>query len=228
MSKSLYVMVALLSVLAVLVAGCSTTGPERAQQAASSMDAMRAEIQKTGDLLNGAVATLTDMVEKPKPDLKEQYQAYTGSITALDAQLALVRSRADEVRQRGLAYFDTWKAQSQDISNPEMKQHAQDREAKLREKFESIRTEMGKLGEAAQPLLTSLRDVQTLLSLDLTPQGVQSVAGPAKKAQENLATVKTEAAKVREDIDAVRKLLAPSSSPAPAPAPEPAPAPAAK
>jgi hypothetical protein len=209
MSKSLCVMAVL---LAVFVAGCSTTGPQRAERASSSLEGMRAEIQKTADLLDGSVATLNDMVDNPKPDLKPQYEAYTKSITALDAQLALVRGRADEVKARGLDYFDTWKKQSEDISNPELKQHAQDREAKLRERFEVIRTELTKLGESSKPLLTSLRDVQTLLSLDLTPQGVQSVAEPAKKAKENLATVKEEAAKVREQVNEVAKILSPAAS----------------
>ena len=171
MSKSLYVMAALLSVLAVLMAGCSTTGPERAERAASSMQGMRAEIQKASDLLEGAVVALNDMVEKPKADLTEQYQAYKGAVTALDGQLELIRNRAEVMRNRGMEYFDTWKAQSDEIANPELKQHAQDREAKLREQFEAIRAEMEKLTEDGEPLVTSLRDVQTLLSLDLTPQG---------------------------------------------------------
>ena len=200
----------LLSVAAFFGAGCSITGRERAARTSSSMEQMKSEIQKLDDLLEAAVEKLNDMVENPKPDLKPQYEEYTKAVTDLDAQLALVRARAEEMRQKGLAYFDTWKEKMQEVKNPELKQHALDREQKLRAEFTAIKDEVENLRKKSGPLITALRDVQTLLSLDLTPKGVESVADAAKKAREQLAAVREDARKVLEGLKRVATLISPA------------------
>ena len=211
-----------------LSVGCKTTGTERAAQAAGSLQALRAEVQKAEGLLNGAVTSLDDLVNNPKQDLNPQYKAYSDSMDALEAQLGVVRAQAETMKARGQAYFEAWEAQSQEIKTEELKAHSDERRAKLNAHYDEVKAEMQRIADLSKPVITALKDTKTVLGLDLTPAGLKLAAPQVTKAQDAAAELKVEVEKLGKCLDDVAVILSPAAvkPAAPAPAPEPAPAPA--
>ena len=66
--------------------------------------------------------------------------------------------------------------------------------------------------DAFNPILASLKDLHTLLGLDLTAKGLQGVAPLVAKAQTTAAEVKSRIASAMEQINSVRGLI--STNPA--------------
>jgi hypothetical protein len=203
---------ALLACGALLVTGCATTGPERAAQSAESMQATRGEFEKALEQLDAVVAALDDLVTNPEADLKPQYQAYATALDALDARVVSIRKRADEMAARGEAYFEGWEADAEGIANPELKEHSAQRKEKLREEYNKITTQADAVRNVANPLLQALRDLQKVIGMDLTSDGVKAVAGPAEKAKEQTESVKVEVNKLLAELETVAKLLSPGAA----------------
>ena len=61
--------------------------------------------------------------------------------------------------------------------------------------------------DAFTPFLASLKDVHTLLGLDLTAKGLQTAAPLVAKAQTRATDVKSRLTAVMDEVNAVRGLL---------------------
>ena len=194
---------------ALVVAGCSTTGPERAARAAASMETVKAEVEKVNGQIDVTLAALNDLVSKPQENLKPQFDAYTQAVKELEAQAKLVGQRADDMRASGAAYFEAWEKSSTEITNPELRQHSEQRHAKLQQSFQTISEEYTQSQEKFGPFLASLADIQKLLSMDLTSNGLTLVTDLVKKANADGAAAKEEIEAVAKELGNVARLLAP-------------------
>lgn len=201
-----------LSAAVSLMIGCSTTGPERAARAGESMQTVRGGIEKISAQVDKTVAALTDLVNNPQADLRPQFDAYTKELDELDTQRTLLKQRADAMRARRDEYFRGWKADTDEITNPELKEHAEARRAQLEERFQNIATSMEKAKELSEPLLAALHDAKALLSLDLTPKGVASLSDPVEKVNSTAEDLKEEINKILEELDGVAELLPSTTS----------------
>ncbi len=203
----------LVGAMLALSSGCSMTGPERAAAAADSLNGLNAMAEKTDGQLQTAVAALSDLVEKPKEDLKPQFRMYVDSLDALDARIAELRAQSEKMKAKGQTYFLAWEQESQGIKSQELKAHAAERRTALSTRYEEIKAEVQHLGEIGKPLVASLKDVQTVLSLDLSSGGLKLAADPAAKAKKSAAELKSEVEKLRAQLAEVAKLLAPAAAP---------------
>ena len=73
-----------------------------------------------------------------------------------------------------------------------------------------------KAKEEFGPFITSLKDIQTYLGLDLTANGLQGVGPLSTKAKDAGARVKENIDAVVKDCETVRGLLSQKLAPAPA------------
>jgi hypothetical protein len=190
---------ALLLAAVATACSCSMTQEEQASQAASSMQKTRAEVQKTSDQIDVTLKALNDLVEKPQANLRPQYQAFTGTIEGLKAQANLVKTRADEMRAQGTAYFKDWEQDPDAPISPELKAS-----------YGNIAGEFTKARDAFNPFLDSLADIQKFLGMDLTGSGIVGVGDLAKQANANGAEVKARIQAVSKELDTVAKLLSPA------------------
>jgi hypothetical protein len=191
--------------------GCSTTGQEKASQAATSLQETRTQIAGVETALDKAVSDLTDLAEQPKPDLKPQYDAYTASVTALESHAKAVAASAKEMRTLGEEYFKSWEKNLGDINNPELRQISADRRAKLSGHYQKVTEGYEKAKSAFDPLMVQLADVRKVLGLDLTDNGLKLAETSAKEAKRSAVGVKKELEGVRTELDELAKVLGATS-----------------
>ena len=205
-------------------AGCKTTGTERAEMAAQSLEALQTDINKTNQQLGVTVAALDDLVSKPKEDLKPQYDTFTKSMDALEAQIAAVKSRSEAMKARGREYFKAWEESSQTVNDPDMKAYSEERRAKLETRYEEVKTNLGATVDQGKKLMDSLRDLRRYLGLDLTANGLKLASGPAEKAKADAKDLQANVDTITKKLGEVAKLLSSSSAPPPAAPPAAPPA----
>jgi chromosome segregation ATPase len=206
------------------VAGCKTTGTERAEMAAQSLEALQADITKTNQQLGVTLTSLNDLVKNPKEDLKPQYQTFTKAMDGLEAQVASLKSRSEAMKARGREYFKAWEESSKTVNDPDMKAHSEERRAKLETRFEEVKTNLGATVDQGKKLMDSLRDMRRYLSLDLTANGLKLAAGPAEKATADAKELQADVDTITKKLDEVAKTLSSSSAPPPAAPPAAPPA----
>lgn len=183
---------------AALAAGCSS-GPDAAATA-GSMEQLSLETAKVNDAIDQAVTALKALVQSPGDNLKGSFNSFGNAVTALEAQAEVVRTRAEEMKASGDEFFKEW----EEGSGTGLSEETQ---GKLNIAYARIKEQMLGAKDGFTPFLASLKDVQSLLGLDLTAQGLQSAAPLATKAEANAADVKSRITSVRNEINAVSGLL---------------------
>ncbi len=184
---------------ALLFSGCKS-GPDVAGTV-DNMGKFGVETAKVNDGIDAALKSLDALVNTQGEDLKTPFEAYTKSVSALDEQAKVVRARAQEMQAKGDEYFKSWDAQG------ETSDMSAERRAKLAETYAKIKDDSLQAGDAFQPFLASLKDVQGYLNLDLSRKGVDSVKDLAKKARANGDQVKAKIEDVIQQTNSVRGML---------------------
>jgi hypothetical protein len=192
----------MLCILAML-AGCAFSGPTghtraiqapEAVQAVTSIQDTRAELVKAHQQVDAMVAVMDRLASAPA-NLPEVYKAYVDEVSQTAWQAEQAQQRAERMRVQWQQYINAWENEISRLSTPELQAGAAQRSEVVRENYERLRDAARAMQEAYQPFITQLRDIQRVLSLDLTPAGVE-VAKPAFDA------ARKSAANVKERIEA--------------------------
>ena len=191
---------ALLLVAGATLAGGCSSGPDAAATA-KSMDRFNLETAKANDAIDQSVSTLKTLVQSPGDNLKSSYETFGKSLTALEEQAEVVRARAQEMKVRGEEFFKEWHEGSGTGLSA-------DTQGKLNISYAKIKEQMMGAKDAFTPFLAELKDVHTLLGLDLTEKGLQTAAPLVAKAQARAGDVKSRLTAVMDEVNAVRGLLA--------------------
>ena len=184
-----------LSVFAIAAAlalgpGCkSSSGHSASDTTASHMDALRASADSLKARVNAAAGSLSVIVEKAEVDPKPPFAQYKKDVAAVNDWLAKAESNLKALRAQGEAYFAEWERQATTIQDPELKETAQERRTELRKAVDDIGKAMEDVRTELMPYVASIKDVQTYLSNDLTPAGIETIEGKSKKLIDEAETI---------------------------------------
>jgi len=188
------------------LAGCAFSGPTghtraidapeapEAVQAVTSIQDTRAQLVKAHQQVDAMVAVMDRLASAPA-NLPQVYKEYVDEVSQTAWQAEQAQQRAERMRAQGQQYINAWEDEISRLSTPELQAGAARRSEIIRENYERLRDAARAMQEAYQPFITQLRDIQRVLSLDLTPAGVE-VAKPAFDA------ARKSAANVKERIEA--------------------------
>jgi methyl-accepting chemotaxis protein len=203
--------VGLLAVMGLI--GCAssgtTQGMKRAEKTAEGMD-------KFVESLNAAQAQIDQTVTSmnaigPAADRVEALKTFNKDVATLESMADKARKRANAMRQRGAEYFETWLAQSQAISNPDLRAVADERRSKLEDHFAQIKASSDTVKDNFESMMENIYDIQLFLGTDLTDASVEAIKPYAKNATTHAQEVNQALGEMIEQVGEVRKLLEPGS-----------------
>jgi len=186
-----------------MLAGCAFSGPTghtrpiqapEAVQAVTSIQDTRAELVRANQQVDAMVLAMDRLASAPA-NLPQVYKVYVDEVSQTAWQAEQAQQRAERMRTQWQQYITAWENEIGRLSTPELQAGAAQRGEVIRENYERLRDAARAMQEAYQPFITQLRDIQRVLSLDLTPAGVE-VARPAFDA------ARKSAANVKERIEA--------------------------
>jgi Skp family chaperone for outer membrane proteins len=198
--------------LVALVVGTLAVLPAAAQSKASaknveSLNAVLKEIEKGKTQVQGAMDALTAMVAGGEANLQKNYNAFTKQVSSLNKTRTTVQARAADMQTRREAYLAEWQKKSQEVTNPEIQAHMQQRAEAVKTVMESLQPAGEALKEAFPPFFSDLNDVQKMLSVDLSPAGVSAAKPIGDKVVangniivKNLDTYITTLTQIRDQI----------------------------
>src|SRR5262249_49787675 len=114
----------------------------------------------------------------------------------LQSQADVCRSRAEGLRTRTQAYFDTWNKQQSEINNPDLRRRATEQRAAAERTYATIKSEMELTKLSFDPYMNQLKDVSNYLKGNLSPAAISSTNDLVAKAN-------SDAKQVSEHLDAV-------------------------
>lgn len=163
----------ILILAALCLAGCSTTRQERSKIAAASMRDVNQMLAKGAEQTVAVQAAAKTLAQVQAGDIRGAYERYSKEARKLRALAADARDQGQAMRKRSKSYFARWEKELAQISNRDLKQMSQERQALLQSEYGEISAAMNALSQAYVTFEATLDDVEKFLGNDLTPTGLR-------------------------------------------------------
>jgi hypothetical protein len=198
---------------AALITGCATggsSGYKQADKTGAGIAAYRDEIVNGKKAIDATMKSLGDIAATANTDPRKAYEQYKKDVANLESTAAKIRSRAQAMQASGQAYFAQWQQELSQVSNPDVRELAEKRKAKLQEAFDTIAETAKPLKEQFDPWMTDLKDLQLYLSNDLTVAGVNSAKSMFKKTAKKGVTVQESMDAVLAELNTIAATITPA------------------
>ena len=150
----------------------------------------KAGITRTMAQLDLTIAKLEALVAT-KGDLDKPSKDSLAAIESLDNETKALKTRGDEMRDRGAAYFEAWEKQLAAMSTPEVVAIASKRKDELSAKYAEVLTAMQESRAALDAFWDDMKPIRSALDDGLTPDKHKLLGPQVKSAKEKAATLKT-------------------------------------
>jgi hypothetical protein len=188
---------ALASGAAWLLTGCGTTaGYKRADKTGAGIAEYRDEVINVKRAVDSTLQSMDQVEAAANTDPRKAFEQFSENVAVLDSAAAKAEKRGQDMTAKGQAYFAQWEEQIAQLHNPEIKQLAQDRKARLLEAFNRVKKAAEPLKAQFNPWLSDVKDLQKYLSNDLTVGGVEA-------AKTQFAKTKADGLEVGKSMDAL-------------------------
>lgn len=192
---------------AAFLGGCVTTGMDRSVKTSNSMQEVDKDIREMIVQSDVTAKSLDSLVKAGQPDLKKTFDTYSDNLATLDSRGKRVLKHVEEMKLRSKEYFTEWEKQGDAYINPQIRELSEERRKKLAEMYAQVHTAGGGIKNAYLAYLTDLKEIQTYLSNDLTPKGVEAIAPVANKSFQDLEVLKTSLTPLIAALDGIKAEL---------------------
>jgi hypothetical protein len=215
-TKSMHIIPLAASALAaaVLMTGCGTTsGYKQADKTGAGIAEFRDEIIKGKIAIDSTMTALDQIAASANTDPRKSFEGYSKALGNLESTANKVKKRGQEMKEQGQAYFKQWEQQVTEVKNPEIRNLAEQRKAKLQETFDSIRKYTEPLKVQFDPWMSDLQDLQKYLSNDLTISGVDAAKGQFAKTRADGMEVQKSMDGLVAELNTIAAALTPAKVP---------------
>ena len=187
--------------LVAMIAGATSVLFAGQEALNASIQNSRTETILTHNELAANLKALNALVEQKEGDLRPAYNAYTASLKGTRAASERTLKRVAGLHDEGEDHFATWQAELDTISDEGIRTRAMKRLTAARQNWNAA---AGALQEATvqfPALLGYLADIEKALSYDLTSEGVKSVRGTARSANEAFGRIQDLSQRAVRELD---------------------------
>ncbi len=204
----------LIAAAMVLSTGCATSGYKQADKTGEGIAEFRDGVVKGKKAIDETVKSLGMVATSATTDPRPAFERFSKDVANLESTANTVRKRSAALKEQGKAYFAQWEAQLAEVKNPEIRNLAVSRKAKLQESFDKIRTVAEPLKAQFDPWMSDLKDLQKYLSNDLTIAGIDAAKGLITKTQAEGAEVQKSTDALVNELNTVAATLTAAKVPA--------------
>jgi chromosome segregation ATPase len=201
------------SVLLAAGSGCSSSGRmKESEQAVAGFQQTSMDLDKGKAKVDAVVAAMDQL--STSSDLQKAFNNFRSKLEDLEKSSEDARKRAQAMRQNAQAYITKWQQEMATINDPSIRAAAAQRREAVRANFEQVKTDAQAAREAYDPFLAHLKEIQHVLSIDLTPANVQALKPTMDEVHKEADTLKQKADVLKADLDRIRNGMSPTSKPA--------------
>lgn len=196
--------------------GCKSTGADDVDQTSTRLDAFSANLEKLKATVADVSASLGQVIEMRATDPRPAYGKFSKAAKSLEESTKRARASLEKAQAEGAKLFDAWTKNLDTITDEDIAKSSAERRDELQKSLEAMAGE-------ADPALTKLegftattRDVHTYLSQDLTPSGIQGIAGKAADLADSSKSIVSDLDDVVEEARKAAAKFATAKAPPPA------------
>jgi len=179
------------ALVACLLTACASTGYQKGDVAAASMQKLATDVQVEEQAMELTVTTLKDLLAEPNGDLRPPFKRFSKSVDRLIATAQRTQNTGRCMREKNAAYLQAWDQELQTIDYQHIRDLSEARRTEVTNRVETVNRRYQESQDAVQPLISYLLDIRKALSTDLTPSGFDSLKGIVQNADDSVAKVQT-------------------------------------
>jgi hypothetical protein len=192
---------------AAFLGGCAVTGMDRSVKTSNSIQEVENEIVKMDTQLDETAASLDVLLRPGQPDVKKSFDRYANNLVKLENEGNRVLKRMEEMKSQSIEYFAEWEKQGSAYSNPRIRELSEERRLKLAETYAKVPAAGAGIEVTYLAYLSDLKEIQTYLSNDLTPQGIETIIPVADKTDRDLQALKESMQPVLAALNEIKTAL---------------------
>jgi hypothetical protein len=143
------------------------------EEGKARMEAARDEIANVRSNIFVTLVEL-DRVRGERDPQRPQFQVFTNQLGRMEELAKAIGKRAEEMKQKGNAYFSDWEARTALIQNPEARQRAESRYAERKASYDDINRLMQDARTSFMPFVAELTSIKTLLQGERDQKSIAS------------------------------------------------------
>ncbi len=180
--------------------GCRTNIYDRGDAAARSLQNAATEVQVEGHYLTYTISALEDLINKPAPDLRPQFNQFRRNLDRLEESARRNEKAAQAALEKNALYLASWDLQITNMNYEVVRSRSETRRAEVAERFKAVNRRYMEVRTTIQPLLTYLVDIRRALNSDLTLAGLESVKPVVANAADNAKKVQLALTRLTDEL----------------------------
>ncbi len=194
----------LLIIAAFGISSCATTGMQRSQDTQTTLETMDNDIQEASRQLDVTGSSLDELMRPGQTDVKQTFESYSKNVEKMAAMEKEFAKHAEEMKTKGINYFEEWKKEGTEYENPRIQQLSDQRRAELGEIYDKIAENSIGVDKAFKAYVSDINEIQTYLSNDLTTKGIAAIAPTSEKVVRDGKSLKYAIQKLQSTIQNAR------------------------
>ncbi|MDZ7831484.1 MAG: DUF2959 family protein [Desulfobacterales bacterium] len=208
LNQLMLISLAIVITAAIGMAGCATTGMERSTKAKTSMTEMDGNIKLLLVQLDATGASLRELVKPDNSDVEKAFQLFTENVSKMEKMEKSFTRHTDEMNARGKDYFEEWQKEGDKYKNPRIQQLSEQRRFELSRIYGEIATNSIGVKEGLNAYVSDLKEIQTYLSNDLTPKGIEAIEPLAREVASKGSHLKYEIKDIQAAVNRAKAAMA--------------------
>lgn len=199
-----------------LLPGCKSSGADKVDQTSTRLDEFRTSIESLKTQVDATASSLAQVVESAAADPKPAFKTFSGNVELVSSSASKARANLAKAQTEGQNLFAEWTKRLDTITDPDIRKASEKRRDDLQKALAAVVSK-------AEPALTKLdtfvassKDLHTYLSQDLTPKGIDSIAGKSKDLTKSAKSVNEELDGVIKEAAKIAPQFATAKPPEPA------------
>jgi len=164
------------------LAGCAMTGMQRSEKTNTTMQAVENDYKRALAQVDVTGASLDELLKPGQTDVKKAFNKYTDNVDKMEDLEKQLFEHADKMSSQGKEYFAEWRTEGSNYTNQQIQALSEQRRADLSVVFARISESSIGVKGAIQAYMSDIREINTFLSNDLTPKGVEAITPIARQA----------------------------------------------
>lgn len=173
----------LILLISFAISGCaSSSGLERSEEFQNSMDRVDEDVERITTKINSVNSALNELTRQGQGDIRGAYDRFSEEVSELREMESDFESNTDQMESNAESYFEGWTRSDDQYDNQEIQRRSEERRNEISQRYESISQNSSLVKEDLRSYVSSVNEIESYLSNDLSSQGINSIAGIADDA----------------------------------------------
>ncbi len=205
--RGLIVSLFVISLSAILGAGCMTGGVTRASSAASKMEDLEEALTAAKGEIDVVSKALEALKTGAQTDPLAAYKSYQSAVKDLASESDAVKSKFETMELKTQQNFVAWEQEIQLIGSPEVKSISEGRRQEAMKDFGEVTEALTEVSGKLDKLVASLKDLDIALANDLNEDGISSLSRMMTRLADEGTDVQGELVEMVEGVEELRKTI---------------------